>query len=208
MNNWDNMLELAGFATFALASSITPGPNNMMMTTLGASVGFRRGIPALLGIAFGFAVMIFLISLGIGRVIIDAGSTLTAAMRLGGLLIIAWMAWQIATAPVEPSEVEEDSPATGQRFGAFFGAAAFQWVNPKAWIICASAITAYLDQTQNILPQAVAFASTFVIASFAGCLPWLAAGTLVGRFLQGSRVRLFNVVMAALLVVSMIPVML
>ena len=202
------MLELIGFATFALASSITPGPNNMMMTTLGASVGFRQGASGAPRHCLWICSDDLSDSLGDRedhyrhRINPDEGHA------PGGLLIIAWMAWQIATAPVEPSEVDEDSPATRERFGAFLGAAAFQWVNPKAWIICASAITAYLDQSRNVLPQAVAFASTFVLASFAGCLPWLAAGTLLGRFLHGNRARLFNLAMAALLVMSMIPVVL
>jgi threonine/homoserine/homoserine lactone efflux protein len=199
------MLELTGFAVFALSSSITPGPNNVLLTALGASVGLRRGLPALFGIAFGFAVMIFVISIGIGRVILEADPAVTLGMRLVGLSIIAWMAWQIATAPVaDEADFAGDATPT-PRLGNFLGAAAFQWVNPKAWMICASAIAAYLDITRDILPQATMLAATFVVAGLVGCLPWLAAGTLVGRFLKGRRARIFNSAMAVLLVASMMP---
>ena len=203
------MLELAGFATFALVSSITPGPNNMLMTTLGAFFGFRRGLPALFGIAFGFAVMIFLISLGLSRFIIEADPVVAVAMRVIGSAVILSMAWQIATLPTPTTSAQDRSaPPTMSRLGAFVGAATFQWANPKAWIICAAAITAYLDQNLDLLPQATAFALVFMFASLAGCTPWLAMGSFIGRYLRGKRARIFNVAMSLLLVGSMIPVML
>lgn len=201
------MPELAGFAVFALTASATPGPNNVLLTALGASVGMRRGLPALFGIAFGFAVMIFLASMGIGRFIVEAGPGVTAAMRLTGVAILSWLAWQVATAHVEEGDALEDRELPKvPRFGSFLGAAVFQWVNPKAWVVCASAIAAYLDVSREILAQATTFAAAFVIAGLAGCLPWLAAGTLAGRFVRGRRARIFNRVMAGLLLASIVPV--
>lgn len=201
------IFELAGFFAFALAASATPGPNNVLLTALGASVGMRRGLPALFGIAFGFAVMIFLASLGVGQLIVEAGSEVTAAMRLTGVAILSWLAWQIATASVEEGGALEDrqSPKV-PRFGNFLGAAMFQWVNPKAWVICASAMAAYLDVSRDMLTQAATFALTFVFAGLAGCLPWLALGTLAGRYIRGRHARIFNCVMAGVLLASIVPV--
>ena len=200
------MLELAGFAAFALAASATPGPNNVLLTALGATVGMRRGLPALFGIAFGFAVMIFLTSMGIGQFIVEAGSGVTTTMRVAGVAILSWLAWQIATARVEEGAALEDQELPEvPRFGSFLGAAVFQWVNPKAWVICASAIAAYLDVSRDMLTQATTFAFTFVFAGLAGCLPWLTLGTLVGRFVRGRHARIFNCVMAGLLLASIAP---
>ncbi|MEP3295863.1 MAG: LysE family translocator [Pseudoruegeria sp.] len=202
------MFNLAGLITFALIASITPGPNNVMMTSLGVSVGIRRGLPALFGIAFGIAVMILLISLGLGGFLIGAGPALTTTMRSMGLAIILWMAWRIATAPVTESDVgKEDDTATSSQLHAFIGAAIFQWVNPKAWVICASVISVYLKEGENLALQASVFSSVFVFAAILGCLPWLIAGTIARRALVGKRARIFNITMALLLVASMIPVM-
>ena len=200
------MLELAGFAAFALAACATPGPNNVLLTALGATVGMRRGLPALFGIAFGFAVMIFLASMGVGQFIVEAGSGVTTAMRVAGVAILSWLAWQIATASVEEGGgLEDPEPPMVPRFGSFLGAAVFQWVNPKAWVVCASAIAAYLDVSRDMLAQATTFALTFVFAGLAGCLPWLAVGTLVGRFVRGRHARVFNCVMGGLLLASIVP---
>jgi len=200
------MIETAGLVTFAFVSSLTPGPNNVLMTSLGASMGIRRSLPALFGIAFGIAVMIFLISIGMGRFITEAGATLTIGMRFVGFAIILWMAWQIAAAPVSEVEVREEAPSPTGGLRTFFGTASFQWVNPKAWIICASVITAYLDQETSLFQQAIVFALVFVFAALAGCTPWLLAGNSIGRLLQGTRARLFNRIMAVLLIGSMIPI--
>ena len=200
------MIEVAGLAVFALAASATPGPNNFLLTALGASVGMRQGLPALFGIAFGFAVMIFLTSMGIGRFIVEAGSGVTIAMRLAGIAVLSWLAWQIGTAQVEEGDALEGRELPqAPRFGSFLGAAVFQWVNPKAWVICASAMAAYLDVSRDMLTQATTFALVFVFSGLAGCLPWLAAGTLAGRFVRGRRARIFNRGMAGLLLASIVP---
>jgi len=203
------MIEIWGFALFAYVASATPGPNNVLLTAVGASVGIRRGLPALAGIAGGFAMMIFVVSIGVGQTIVLADSGVQLGMRLVGLAVLVWLAWKIATAPVTPEGVPPaDMDSVPKREVGFFGAALFQWVNPKAWIICASAIAAYLNVEQAVLPQAAMLAITFIAAAILGCLPWLAIGTLVGRYLRGNRARAFNYVMAALLIVSVVPMML
>ena len=96
------MIEIWGFALFAYVASATPGPNNVLLTAVGASVGIRRGLPALAGIAGGFAMMIFVISIGVGQTIVLADSGFQLGMRLVGLAVLVWLAWKIATAPVTP----------------------------------------------------------------------------------------------------------
>ncbi|MBY6186087.1 LysE family translocator [Marinobacter hydrocarbonoclasticus] len=197
--------EILGFAAFALSASATPGPNNVLLTGLGAAVGLRRGIPALLGITLGFAMMIFLVSLGFGQFVVLAEPALIWGMRILGILIITWMAWQIASSPVLEDNVVSGQPEASHSVIGFWGAAAFQWVNPKAWLICASVIAAYLDAAESLLLQATILAVTFIVTSLIGCFPWLAAGTLVGRYLKGGRARIFNALMATLMLFSMLP---
>lgn len=204
------MIEIWGFALFAYVASATPGPNNVLLTAVGASVGIRRGLPALAGIAGGFAMMIFVLAVSVGQTVTLTDPGVQIGMRIIGFAVLLWLAWKIATAPVTPegAPADTDEARVPERMVGFFGAALFQWVNPKAWIVCAAAIAAYLNVDQALLPQATLLAVTFIAAATIGCLPWLAIGKLVGRYLKGNRARAFNYAMAALLIISVVPILL
>jgi len=199
--------QLYAFALFAFVGSATPGPNNVLLTAVGGAVGVRRGLPVLWGIVFGFAAMIFALAVGLGETVFTIDYVVDT-MKIVGLAVLAWLAWQIATAPVGASEGASGASDLGRK-GSFLGAALFQWVNPKAWLIAAGAITAYLQPGEAVLAQAGVLAAVFILAAIVGCLPWLAFGAVVGRFLHDPRhARLFNVAMALLLVISMVLVVL
>ena len=202
--------QLVAFATFAFVASVTPGPNNVLLTAIGGSAGFRKGMPTLWGIVFGFAAMIFALAVGLGGTVFTLRHVMDA-IRIVGLVVLLWLAWKIGSAPVGRSEgttATEGKPA--ERRGSFVGAALFQWVNPKAWLIAAGAIGTYMHPgSGSVLQQAGILAGVFIVAAALGCLPWLAFGAAVGELLKQPRAaRLFNIAMAVLLVASMIPVVL
>src|SRR5512142_1756790 len=126
------------FIAFSVAMAVTPGPSNALLTTTGAALGLRRGLLCLLGVGLGMASMMFVVAFGLGSVIIDHPAVLTA-IRWCGVAVLLWLAWRIATARPGPAS------ATARPLG-LLGAAAFQWVNPKAWLACASATGAFLDR--------------------------------------------------------------
>lgn len=202
--------QLVAFATFAFVASVTPGPNNVLLTAIGGSAGFRKGMPTLWGIVFGFAAMIFALAVGLGGTVFTLPHVMDA-IRIVGLVVLLWLAWKIGSAPVgrtDETTAAKDKPA--ERRGSFVGAALFQWVNPKAWLIAAGAIGTYMHSgSGGVLQQAGILAGVFIVAAALGCLPWLAFGAAVGELLKQPRAaRLFNVAMAVLLVASMIPVVL
>jgi threonine/homoserine/homoserine lactone efflux protein len=190
--------QAVAFFVFSVVAAGTPGPSNALLTATGANVGVVRGLPALLGVAAGMGLMMFVVAFGLGSVILDNPVVLTA-VKWCGAAVLCWLAWQIATAG-HPSAV-----TGGQPIG-FLGAAAFQWINPKAWLVCASASATFLDQRAgSALVQSAAFGLTFALASLPSCLPWLAFGAVVHRLLRSERaMRIFNVAMGALLVASVL----
>ena len=200
--------QLLAFAQFAYVSSATPGPNNVLLTAVGGAVGVRRGLPVLWGIAIGFAAMLFILGLGIGETLFSI-PYVKEGMRIAGFAVLAWLAWQIATAPVGtemPSGEKDESPDAGRR-GSFLGAALFQWMNPKAWMIAGVAISTYMSPDLDVIRQATTFAVVFIVAAAAGCLPWLAFGAVMRVKLRDPRIaRPFNILMAVLLIVSMLLV--
>ena len=189
---------LMALVAFAFVTSVTPGPNNVMLMASGANFGLRRTLPHMLGVALGFGAMVALLGLGVDRLI--AGSPmLAAAMKWISLAYMLWLAWKIAHAGAPGEGRAKPQPMT------FLQAAAFQWVNPKAWAMALGAVTAYVAA-----PSAAAYlavAAGFALVSLPSVSIWAAAGQgLRGWLAAPARLRAFNWGMAALLVLSLWPV--
>ncbi len=189
--------QTVGFVVFSVAAAGTPGPSNALLTATGANVGVLRGLPCLLGVAAGMGLMMFLVAFGLGSMIL-AHPVVLQVVKWCGAAFLCWLAWKIATAG-------RGSSSGGEPVG-FLGAAAFQWINPKSWLVCASAAATFLDGgAGSAFGQSVAFGLTFVLASLPSCFPWLAFGALLHRLLRSDRaLRIFNGVMGALLAASVI----
>jgi threonine/homoserine/homoserine lactone efflux protein len=185
---------------FAFVTSVTPGPNNMMLMASGANFGFRRTIRHMLGISLGHALMVFLVGLGLAGAI-HAVPQLLTGMKILSVLYMLWLAWKIAHAAAPG-----DGKAGGQPF-TFLQAAAFQWVNPKAWAMALGATSAYApDET---LWSYLLVAVVFAMVNLPSVSLWAYAGQKVRRFLSSpGRLRAFNWTMAGLLILSLIPVLL
>ena len=188
---------LPALLAFAFVTSVTPGPNNMMLMASGANFGFRRTVPHMFGIAIGFTAMVFLVGMGLTGLFL-AEPRLGKALAVVSVLYMLWLAWKIAHAAPPEERPSEARPLT------FLQAAAFQWVNPKAWAMALSACALYApDQTA----RAVGFvALVFGAVNLPSVSVWAAMGQGMRRILTDRRrLVLFNWAMAALLVLSMLP---
>ena len=184
---------------FAFVSSITPGPNNLMLLASGANFGFRRTVPHMLGISLGHLLMIVLVGLGLIR-LFETYPTLHTAMKIASVAYLLYLAWKIANA-APPREGE-----TGGTPMTFLQAAAFQWVNPKAWFMALTAITVYAPETT--LWAVVLVAGAFAAVNLPSVSTWTVLGVQMRRILNNhTRLRLFNWTMAALLVGSLLLIL-
>ncbi|NNU81577.1 LysE family translocator [Halovulum dunhuangense] len=190
---------LSALIAFAFVTSITPGPNNLMLMASGANFGLRRTVPHMLGIGIGFMVMVVGVGLGVMRLfeIWPAGQDALIVASVGYLL---WLAWKIArAAPPEPG-------AAGGRPLTFLQAAGFQWVNPKAWAMALSAVGLYAPERD--VPTILLLALILGLVNLPSVSLWAVLGRELRRFLTSPRrLRLFNRVMAFLLVLSLLPVL-
>ncbi|MFU8865183.1 MAG: LysE family translocator [Rhodobacterales bacterium] len=186
-------------AVFAFVSSITPGPNNLMLMASGANFGFRRTVPHMLGIGIGFGVMIVLVGLGLVR-IFDAFPVTHLILSTVGIVYLLWLAWKIAHASAP------DSARAGARPFTFLQAALFQWVNPKAWQMALTAITLYAPDRSATAILWVGL--VFALVNLPSVSTWTVLGQQMRRVLSSpARLRAFNWSMAALLVASLVPVL-
>jgi len=190
------LLALAGFA---FVSSATPGPNNLMLLASGASYGFRRSMPHMLGIGIGFTVLILAVGAGLAEVFL-AFPMAQAALKGAAGLYMLWLAWKIATASAPGSATATGQPMT------FFQAAAFQWVNPKAWAMALTAVTVYLPQPSAL--GVVTVALIFGAINLPTVSTWTLLGQAITRVLhRPSHRHAFNLTMAALLLASLWPML-
>ena len=185
---------------FGFIAAVTPGPNNVMLTTTGVNFGVRRGLPHLMGICIGFPIMLILIGLGFGG-LFDLYPILHEIIKVVGIVYLLYLAWKIG-ATRQSDEIEEQSrPMT------FLQAAAFQWVNPKAWVMGSSALAAFTSLEANFLLQVLIVAGTFLVITIPSAGVWLIFGAGLQHVLRDpDHLRIFNISMAVLLVASILPV--
>jgi threonine/homoserine/homoserine lactone efflux protein len=190
---------LLSLIAFAFVTSVTPGPNNLMLMASGANFGFRLTVPHMLGISLGHALMVFLVGVGVAGIFLTY-PPLGLVLKVASAAYMLWLAWKIAHASAPKEGVAKGQPMT------FLQAAAFQWVNPKAWAMALTATSVYLpDRSLTALALvAVVFASV----NLPSVSVWTAIGQELRRILTNpTRLTVFNWTMAGLLVASLWPVL-
>jgi threonine/homoserine/homoserine lactone efflux protein len=184
---------------FAASTSFTPGPNNLMVMASAANFGLRRSFAHMLGVALGYPVMLIVIGAGFGATIARSEWVHTV-LRIVGAGYMIYLAWRIATAAA-PGEAQ----ARGRPMNVF-EAALFQWVNPKAWVMSLGIVTTYTTVGGNILLETALIGLVFVPMTLAATGLWGAFGAVLRTWLQSPRaLTTFNVTMAFLLVLSLVP---
>ena len=185
---------------FAVSAAITPGPNNIMLMASGLNYGVKKSIPHLLGVVFGFPVMVILIGLGF-EIVFQKFPVLHEIIKIVGILYLIYLAWRIATSSKQSAEGAKARPLR------FWQAVLFQWVNPKAWIMATGAIAAYTSLSSDFFTQVLIIALTFMLVAFPCAGSWLVFGSSLKRYLQKPAYQqAFNITMAVLLIISIMPV--
>ncbi|AXF24849.1 lysine transporter LysE [Burkholderia pyrrocinia] len=183
---------------FALVTSITPGPNNTMLLASGVNFGFRRTMPHLFGISIGVAILMLCVGFGLGEAF-KRMPLLYTILEAASVAYLLYLAWRIGTSGEVKAHGAKPRPMT------LIEAAAFQWINPKAWMMVLTAATTVrlsADYGMNAAWMAV----VFILIGFPCICLWAAFGLGLRRFLSNRRaLRIFNVTMAVLLILSLYP---
>lgn len=192
---------LLAVAAFATVTSITPGPNNMMLLASGVNHGFRASAPHMLGISIGFMVLLGATGLGLGA-LLQQWPALGLLMKTLGVAYLLWLAWRLWQAEAPRAGAAPAGPRMG-----FWAAAGFQWVNPKAWMMAVSAVAGFLDPGEGAL-AACLLALVCGLVNLPCIAVWTYAGARLSRLLaEPARRRVFNATMAVLLIASIWPML-
>ncbi|CDN48287.1 LysE family translocator [Neorhizobium galegae] len=185
---------------FAFTTSITPGPNNMMLFASGVNFGFTRTIPHMLGIGIGFLSLLIAVGLGLGALLHSVPVVYTTLKFAGGAYLL-WVAWKIGTSRSLSDGKTGAAPMT------FIGAAAFQWVNPKAWVMAVTAMATYTNP-EYYLPTVMLVGLAFAAVNVPSVSTWAGFGSALREWLSvPARLKWFNITMALLLVASLWPML-
>ena len=189
---------LIALTLFAFVSTFTPGPNNMMLMASGANIGVSRTVPHILGVAFGFGLMVFLVGIG-AQVLFDHFPMLHQILNMVCIAFLFYLALKIALS--KPSLANNNfRPMT------FFAAAIFQWVNPKGWSMALTAVSVYNPEAS--IWGLILITVTFISINIPSCTTWAFAGKRISLLLtNATHIRTFNLAMAVLLVGSTLPML-
>jgi threonine/homoserine/homoserine lactone efflux protein len=198
----ETLLPLLGFV---VAGTVTPGPNNLMVLASGANWGLRRTMPHILGISLGFPAMVIAVGVGLDA-LLNAYPGIHVVLKWAAFVYLLWLAWKIAntTRPKAESAVQGGDA----RPMSPLEAAVFQWVNPKAWAMVIGGMALFTTPEGSPLFEVGVMALLFGLVCLPNCVTWCVFGTAIARYLANDRHRLiFNIAMAALLVLSVVPTM-
>ncbi len=200
MEQFYTLTMIISITSFGLASTMTPGPNNIMLLSSGLTFGYKRTIPHALGINCGFPVMVICVGLGVGK-LFEVFPFIYSALKVVGIGYLLWMAWHIANSKGSLNmENKKDKPFT------FLQAALFQWVNPKAWMVAITSTATFITDHQIVLIQVMIISSIYFFCAIVSTNAWSLGGVILKRFIQNERlVQIFNIVMAVLIMGSILP---
>jgi len=184
--------------TFTFVAGITPGPNNMMLLTSGLNHGIRKSIPHYLGIGIGFPIMVAVMGFGLGALFLEYPS-IYIYIKAAGITYLLYLSWKIANAGNANASSKIREPLS------FLQAAAFQWLNPKALVVAIGALAAFTTP-ENVTQSVIAVILVYFFVGFICTAVWLTLGQGLQQFLRsGKRTGYFNITMAVLLALSVIP---
>ncbi len=191
-------MELAALIPLAFVASITPGPNNLMLLASGMNHGARRSMPHLAGVSIGFTFLLFLVALGLGT-IFERFAAVELALKIAGSAYLLLLAWRIFTTDTVNAADGDAKPLT------FLEAAAFQWVNPKAWVMGTTATSTLLDTTAPVVVAAAALAGAFWAVNLPCISTWLFSGVSAAKWVNDpARLRRLNRFLGVLLALTVV----
>ena len=186
--------------TFAFVAAITPGPNNIMLAASGANFGFKRTLPHIAGVTVGFFFLLLLVGLGLGQ-LFEAFPIIRQVFRVAALGFILYLAWRIANSGGGKDQSERARPIS------FWEAAAFQLINPKAVVMSITVIATFISPDHDFAFQFSLLVASFTVLTLISVAAWAAFGLVLGNIISTPKSqRMFNIVMALLLIVSILPV--
>ncbi len=191
---------LLSIIAFTMTSTMTPGPNNIMLLSSGLTFGYKRTLSHMSGVIFGYPIMLFFIGFGLG-IVFEKFPFILPFLKIVGSLYLLWMAYKIAT---NINEYDTNN-IKGEPF-SFLQAALFQWINPKGWIMGITAISIFITSTQQRYQQVMILSSVYLVSAIISTNVWTMGGVLLKNILKNQRyISVFNKMMALLLVVSVVP---
>ncbi|PHR72290.1 MAG: lysine transporter LysE [Arcobacter sp.] len=203
MDDFFTLTIILSLFTFTMTTTLSPGPNNILVLSSGLTYGYKKTIPHMLGVIIGFPLMVILIGLGAG-IVFEKYPFVLDVLKYLGILYLLWMAYKIVSA-TNNYEINEE---TSSKPFTFIQSALFQWVNPKAWIMGMTVISIYVNTQEESFYQILIIACMYFFTTLIGMNIWVGGGVFLKRFISNARfVKNLNRGLAFTLILSILPVL-
>ncbi len=204
-----DMQWLLALLSFAFVTSATPGPNNLMLLASGANFGFRRTIPHMLGISVGMILLLSVTLTGLGGLFVQF-PLMHTVLKVVGVAYLLWLTWKIISASVQEPAHAGDTPTSTQASGQplrWWQASAFQFVNPKAWMMCVGSVSSFTLAGEQYLWSGLVMIAVFAVVNLPSISMWAGFGVVIQRFLSNARRRrYFNLFMGGLTAATVVMI--
>lgn len=188
-------------AMFSVATSVTPGPNNIMLLASGINFGFKKTLPHSIGVSSGFFVMLLAIGFGVGA-LIQSSPEIYSVLKYLGAAYLLWLAWKTTIShSVSKVSDKKEKPLTISE------AALFQWINPKSWMMAISGMALYTSQVNPFMSMLLV-AAVFSLINWPCVAVWAVFGSKLREKLKNPQIlKMFNLTMGVLLALSAVSVL-
>ena len=187
---------------FSFATSMTPGPNNIMLLSSGLTFGYKKTLPHILGVVIGFPLMTIFVGLGLGE-FFKLYPFAFIILKIIGIAYLLYLAYKIATSTPTFKKNDENSQAL-----KFMPIVLFQWMNPKNWIKIITAMSVYVTSIEHATAQIIVITIIFFLTVLVSANSWAIGGVILKKLIKSDiGIKRFNLIMAMLLVLSIVPTM-
>ena len=161
---------------------ITPGPNNSILTASGIKFGFIRTIPNILGISTGHSMQLALVVIGLGT-LFEHFPIILLVLKYVGCAYLLYLAWKILGSLNISNNNDSASPLK------FYEAIFFQFVNPKAWIICVTAVSLFFPQDENLIIAIFFMVLMSTVINLPSISMWALGGSIIRKYLKYKKIK-------------------
>jgi len=193
---------IATISVYYFVMYATPGPNNSILTASGIKFGFIRSIPNIIGISSGHGVQLALVCFGLGSLFTQFPILLEVLKYIGACYLL-YLAWKMFGSLNISITEEKSSPLK------YYEAILFQFVNPKAWVICITAVSLFYPENVNLIIGTLFLVIMSTIINLPSISIWAFGGSIIRRYLSNKKLKtIIEWILAILLLGTAISIVL
>jgi len=182
---------------FSIAAAFTPGPNNIIGSYSGFNFGIKKSIPLILGVTFGYTILITLAAGGL-NIIFSSYPILKTIIKIVGSIFLIYLAYKISF----KNKIQKKTIKNPVKF---FDTFIFQFINPKGVFAAITSISLFVELGDSYLFHSIVVITVSFVCAATSITSWCLLGKFLRRFAENKNfIQRFNYTMSFSLIVCVI----